>query len=157
MKWNRWTALTSGIGLALLVAVLALSTRIDAQDKKAPDRNDDKKPARGEADSPFAGKILMIYEKGDASPILVMETVSFTEIKGVRFLTGKCVDREGDAMGGLKACLAFDNVGAVIEFETLEAYKEYEAKESEKMNAIDASGILPPNGAPRPLRLGNDE
>jgi hypothetical protein len=156
MKWNRWTALTSGVGLTLIAALLALNTRLGAQEKNG-DKKDEKKPARGEPDVPFAGKTLMIYEKGDASPILVVENVSFTEIKGVRFLTGRCVERDGDSMGGLKASLPFDNVGAVIEFDTLDAYKEYEAKESEKINSLDANGIIPPNGVPRPLRLGNDE
>jgi len=156
MNWNRWTALTSGVGLTLIAALLALNTRLDAQDKNH-DKKEDKKSARADAEAPFAGKVLMIYEKGDASAILVLENVSLTEIKGVRFLVGKCVERHGDSLGGLKASLPFDNVGAVIEFDTLEAYAEFEARETEKMNSLDANGILPPNGVPRPLRLGNDE
>jgi hypothetical protein len=115
--------MTLGAGIGLLIVIVALATHrpIDAQDKKPP-------AAGG---NPFAGKIVMIYEQDDPSKAgvgFVLKDSNFVEIRGRQFLTGKCVEERGDALAGLMASIPLDNIGSIVEFENVEAYKQFATK-----------------------------
>ncbi|HLJ12361.1 MAG TPA: hypothetical protein VKU82_14295 [Planctomycetaceae bacterium] len=141
MKMNRWSTLVLGIGLLLALVVVAVQNSLDAQDKPAP----------AEPENPFADKIVMIYERNDPSRSagFVLEQAAITEVKGFRFLVGKCIDRRDDSMAGLKARIPLDSIGSIIEFENLKAYEEYEAKFPDDVEAMPLPlGVpFPPDGA----------
>ena len=120
MKMHRWMALGVGTGLVCVFALLAQSA-LDAQEKKP----------RADGDNPFAGKIVMIYEKNDPSKAgvgFVFKNASCTSIQGVPFLSGKCVAERGDALAGFNASVPLDNIGSIVEFDDVEAYKKFAAK-----------------------------
>jgi hypothetical protein len=110
-----------GIGLVAVVATLTLHKSIDGQEKKP----------RADGGNPFAGRIVMVYEQGDPSKAgvgFVFKDATFVEIRGVQFLTGKCVEERGDALAGLAASIPLDNIGSIVEFENVEAYKQFATK-----------------------------
>jgi hypothetical protein len=121
MKSKR--LMTLGLGIGLMIACVTFATRpsLDAQDKKP----------RADGGNPFAGKIVMVYEQNDPSKAgvgFVLKEATFIEIRGVQFLTGKCVEERGDALAGLNASIPLDNIGSIVEFENVEAYKQFATK-----------------------------
>ena len=121
MRSNPWKAVALGIGLVAVVAIFTLHRPTDGQEKKP----------RAESANPFAGKIVMIYEQGDPSKAgvgFVFKDAAFVEIRGIQFLTGKCVEERGDALAGLVASVPLDNIGSIVEFDNVEAYKESATK-----------------------------
>ncbi len=115
MRMNRWMPLGLGVGLGLALVFLTSRGAIDAQEKK---------PAADE-ENPFAGKILVIYQKSDPNGTAhTLEGVVITEYKGLRVLAGKGVEREGDWTAGLKTRIALDNVASIIQFDDLKTFKE---------------------------------
>lgn len=121
MKRNQWMTLGAGIGLLIVIAALAAHRPLDAQEKKP----------RGDGVNPFAGKIVMVYEQDDPSKAgvgFVLKDVAFVEIRGMQFLTGKCVEERGDALAGLNASIPLGNIGSIIEFDNVEAYKQFATK-----------------------------
>ncbi len=120
MKLHRWTTPGFGIALVFVLALLAHSI-LDAQDKKP----------RAEQDNPFAGRIVMVYEKNDPSKAgvgFVFRNAGFTLIRGVPFLAGKCIEERGDALAGVSASIPLDNIGSIVEFDDVEAYKKFAEK-----------------------------
>jgi hypothetical protein len=120
MKSHRWMKLCLGAGFVFVLAVLARGV-LDAQEKKP----------RADADNPFAGKVVMVYEKNDPSKAgvgFVFRNAGFTLIKGVPFLVGKCIDERDDALAGFSASVPLDNIGSIVEFDDAEAYKKFAAK-----------------------------
>jgi hypothetical protein len=118
---NRWKTLALGIGLFAVVATLVLHKSMDGQEKKP----------RADGGNPFAGKIVMVYEQDDPSKAgvgFVLKDANFIEIRGKQFLTGKCVEERGDALAGLAASIPLDNIGSIVEFENVEAYKQFATK-----------------------------
>jgi len=110
-----------GIGSLIVIAALVMHRSLDAQDKKP----------RADGGNPFAGKIVMVYEQDDPSKAgvgFVLKEVAFIEIRGRQFLTGKCVEERGDALAGLAASIPLDNIGSIVEFENVEAYKQFATK-----------------------------
>jgi hypothetical protein len=121
MKRNQWMTLGAGIGFLIVVVALATHRSVDGQDKKP----------RADGGNPFAGKIVMIYEQDDPSKAgvgFVLQDATFIEIRGRQFLTGKCVEERGDALAGLAASIPLDNIGSIVEFENVEAYKQFATK-----------------------------
>lgn len=118
MKRNRWMTIGFGIGLLVVIATIAGHRSLDAQDKKPP----------VDGKNPFAGKIVMVYEQNDPSKAgvgFVLKEAVFVEIRGVQFLTGKCVEERGDALAGLNASIPLGNIGSIVEFDNIEAYKQF--------------------------------
>jgi hypothetical protein len=106
-----------GAGMLLLIVALAGRPRVDAQDDKPP----------GEAGKPFAGKVLAVYSKGDpGAPAYVIEDASLVEISGQKFLVGTSIKGgdEGDWIAELKTNVAFEGIYAIIEFDSVDDYKE---------------------------------
>jgi hypothetical protein len=121
MKLNQWMTLGLGIGLLVVIVAFATHRPLDAQDKKP----------RADGGNPFAGKIVMVYEQDDPSKAgvgFVLKEVAFVEIRGRQFLTGKCVEERGDALAGLNASIPLDNIGSIVEFENVDAYKQFATK-----------------------------
>jgi hypothetical protein len=126
MRSHRWIKLGLGAGFVLVLAILARGV-LDAQEKKP----------RADGDNPFAGKIVMVYEKNDPSKAgvgFVFRNAAFTLIKGVPFLAGKCIDERDDALAGYVASVPLDNIGSIVEFDDVEAYKKFAAKLSHVPN-----------------------
>ncbi len=120
MKMHRWMTLGVGTGLLCVIAFLGHSA-LDAQEKKP----------RADGDSPFAGKVVMVYEKNDPSKAgvgFVFKNASFVLIKGIPFLAGTCVEERGDALAGFHASVPLDNIGSIVEFDDVDAYKKFAAK-----------------------------
>jgi hypothetical protein len=121
MNFNRWMTLGLGTGLLLIGVVCATHTSLDAQDKKP----------RADGENPFAGKIIMVYERNDPSKAgvgFVFKNASFSDLRGSHFLVGKCIEERGDVMAGLAASIPLDNVGSIVEFDSVDAYKQFAAK-----------------------------
>ena len=126
MKLRRWTTLGFGVVLLFVLGFFAHGV-LDAQEKKP----------RAEGDNPFAGRIVMVYEKNDPSKAgvgFVFRNAAFTLIKGVPFLAGKCIDERDDALAGYVASVPLDNIGSIVEFDDVEAYKKFAAKLSHVPN-----------------------
>jgi hypothetical protein len=126
MNVRRWTTL--GLG-AVFIFVLGLVAHgvLDAQEKKP----------RAEGDNPYAGKIIMVYEKNDPSKAgvgFVFRNAGFMLIKGVPFLAGKCVEERGDALAGFSASVPLDNIGSIVEFDDVEEYRKF----AEKLSHVPA-------------------
>lgn len=124
MKLKLTVLLILGVGFALMLVVLATQKPLEAQEKKPP----------ADKDNPFVGKIVMIYERDDPSKAgvgFVLKNVTFTEIKGLRFIAGKCVDERKDALAGYQASIPLDNVGSIVEFDNIEGYKQFAKKLSQ--------------------------
>ena len=95
MTLHCWMTLSAGVGLLLIGVTVTTHTSLDAQEKK-PEARD--KSAKADAENPFADKIVMIYEKDDASKAgvgFVIKNVAFDQIKGVWFIVGKMRRRTG--------------------------------------------------------------
>jgi hypothetical protein len=125
MTLHRWMTLGIAAGILLVSAILAHGV-LDAPVLNAQD----KKP-RAEGDNLFADKIVMVYEKNDPSKAgvgFLFSKPTFTLIKGVPFLTGKCLEERGDALAGFIASVPLDNVGSIVEFDDVEAYKKFAEK-----------------------------
>ena len=121
MTSHRWMKLGLAAGFIFVLALLARGV-LDAQEKKPP---------RAEGENPFAGKIIMVYEKNDPSKAgvgFVFRNASFTLIKGIPFLAGKCIEERDDALAGFSASVPLDNIGSIVEFDDVEAYKKFAAK-----------------------------
>jgi hypothetical protein len=122
MTLHRGMTLSLGVGLLLVGALIAPHASLDAQESKPESRE---KNARPDAENPFADKIVMIYEKGDPSKAgvgFVIKNAHFTQIKGVQFIVGKCIEERGDALAGFSTSVPFDNVGSIDD------YKQFAAK-----------------------------
>jgi hypothetical protein len=123
------------LGLAaglLLVFVIFTHCVLDARVLDAQD----KKP-RAEGDDLFADKIVMVYEKNDPSKAgvgFLFNKPTFTLIKGVPFLSGKCLEERGDALAGFTASVPLDNIGSIVEFDDVEAYKKFAEKLAQAAN-----------------------
>lgn len=124
MRMNRWMSVSLGVALCLAVVWLTSRNTTDAQEKKPP----------AEEENPFAGKILVVYEKSDPNLTAhTLESVVITEYKGLRFLAGKGVEREGDWTAGLKTRIALDNVASIVQFDDMKTFKErFEEDDSRK-------------------------
>ena len=123
MKTRDWMKLGLGTGLLCVLAGLVHGA-LDAQEKKS----------RPDGDAPFAGKIVMVYEKNDPSKAgvgFVLKNANFILIKGVPFLAGTCVEERGDALAGFRACVPLDHIGSIVEFDDVDAYKKFAAKLSQ--------------------------
>ena len=124
MKLKLTGLLILGVGIVFVLALLTPQNPLDAQEKKAP----------ADKDNPFVGKIVMIYERDDASKAgvgFVLRNVTFVDIKGLRFIVGKCVDERKDALAGYQASIPLDNVGSIVEFDNIEGYKQFAKKLSQ--------------------------
>jgi hypothetical protein len=143
MNRFRWTlfAVTTA-GLACL-AVTAFDRSLDAQDKKPVP---DKKPAAAAADPQFAGKVLLVQKKMDQSPQVfdvqqfqmglqgfLLEDAAVVEIAGTRFLAGHGIERVDGKPAGPRVMLAMENIGAILVFPSVEAFKAYEEEQTEKI------------------------
>ncbi len=128
MTLHRGMLFTLGVGLLLVVALFAPHASLDAQDSKSGARDQN---ARPDGENPFSDKVVMIYEKGDPSKAgvgFVIQDAHFTQIKGVPFLVGKCIEERGDALAGFSASVPLDNIGSIVEFEGIDDYKQFAAK-----------------------------
>ncbi len=126
MTLHRWTTLGFGVAFLFVLGLLARGA-LDAQEKKP----------RAEGDNPFVGKIVMVYEKNDPSKAgvgFVFRNAGFTLIRGVPFLAGKCIEERGDALAGVSASVPLDNIGSIVEFDDIEAYKKF----AEKLSHVPA-------------------
>ena len=126
MTLHRSMTLGLAGGLLLVSAILAHGV-LGAQDKKP----------RAEGDDRFADKIVMVYEKNDPSKEgvgFLFSKPAFTLIKGVPFLTGKCLEERGDALAGLTASVPLDNIGSIVEFDNVESYKKFAQKLAQVAN-----------------------
>jgi len=146
MKPNRWIVPVAGTALVGLAASFAARSSLDAEEKKPP----------ADRDNPFAGKVVVVLEKGDVGTtgLAALENPAFLEIKGQRFLTGKRVGKPESAWNGVKAYLAFDNVASIYEFDNVEAFREFEEKVTEETEAagrLFEDMILPNPAIPRVL------
>ena len=120
MTLRRWMTLGFGAGTMVVFAILAHSAS-HAQEKKPV----------ADGDNPFAGKIVMIYEKNDPSKAgvgFVFKNARLAQIKGVPFVAGRCLEERGDALAGMNASVPLDNIGSIVEFDDVEAYKKFAAK-----------------------------
>ena len=159
MKQNRWTMLFAGMGLSVVIVVMAMLPSLDAQDRKGPVA----KPAE-EAGNPFAGKILMIVEKTESQGTrhIALEKGAITDLKGMRFLVGERVDAEGSPGAGLKTWVQTDTIGSITEFPNVEEYREYLKHAIQRFEEeFIVPGEMPegvfrdpgiPGWGPRPLR-----
>ncbi|MGQ0636931.1 MAG: hypothetical protein ACT4QC_20170 [Planctomycetaceae bacterium] len=89
----------------------------------------DEKPA-GDLANPYAGKILLVYEKSEKSREhpFVIEGPAFARSGGLTFLVGTGVD-PGDPdywTRGLKISIAWDDVASIIEFPDMATYLRVE-------------------------------
>ena len=126
MTLHRWMTLGLAAGLLFVSAILAHSV-LDAQEKKP----------RAEGENPFGDKLVMIYEKNDPSKAgvgFVFRKPGFTLIKGIPFLTGTCLEERGDALAGFTASVPLDNIGSIVEFDDVEAYKKFAEKLAQAAN-----------------------
>src|SRR5262245_40541669 len=120
MTLRRWMMPGFGTGMIVVFAILAHSAGV------APE----KKP-RDDDDSPFAGQVVLIYEKNVASKAgvgFVFKNARLTQIKGVPFVAGRCLEERGDALAGVNASIPLDNIGSIVEFDDVESYKKFAAK-----------------------------
>ena len=154
MNRNRWMTLVLAIAFLSAVALTAFNTSLDAQDKKA---SPDKKPAVAVQNNPFAGKVLLIQKKDDQSPSVirspsfdmgiqgyVLENAAITEVAGIRFLTGHGIERVDDKPAGPRIRVALEIIGAILEFDNVDAFKEFEEQQSERMHsAIEMQPGMP--------------
>jgi hypothetical protein len=160
MNRNRWIILL-GIILLSAVGLPALHKSLEAQDKKAPP---DKKPANGAADNLFAGKVLIIQKKNDTSPPviqaqrmpedfggMVIENASVTDVAGIRCLTGHGIERANGEPAGPRISMPLDTIGTIFEFDSIEAYKEFEEQLLEKMQNDGIMGVPAPFGPQVPV------
>ena len=131
------------------VALSAFDRALDAQDKKAPA---EKQAVTAVANNPFAGKVLLVQKKNDDSPAVVhsqqiemgivgflLNNASIKEVGGIRMLTGHGIERVNGEPAGPRVSLPMDAIGAILEFDTVEAYKQFEEQQTEQMhnNAIE--------------------
>lgn len=152
MKRIRWMTLGLGTALLLAVALPALNNSLDAQDKKdAPI----KKPVQADANNPFAGKVLLIQKKLDQSPSIihsvndltgltgyVIENPSVIEVAGIRCLTGEGIERIDGKPAGPRISVPMESIGAILEFDDVDAFKKFEEQQTEKM-MIGIDGNVP--------------
>jgi len=120
MSARRWMMLGSGTGVALVFAMLVHNAG----------HGQEKKP-RADEEGPFTGKVVMIYEKNDPSKAgvgFVFKEARLTQIKGVTFVAGRCLEERGDALAGIHASVPLDNIGSIVEFDDIESYKKFAAK-----------------------------
>jgi hypothetical protein len=132
MTLQRWMTLGFAVGFLLVSAIVAHGVLDAGQDQKPQD----KKP-RAEGDNPFADKIVMVYEKNDPSKAgvgFLFKKPGFTLIKGIPFLTGTCLEERGDALAGFTASVPLDNIGSIVEFDDVEAYKKFAEKLAQAAN-----------------------
>lgn len=121
MMLHRWMTLSVGAGLLFTGVIIASHASLDAQETKP----------RADGENPFAEKIVMIYEKNDPSKAgvgFVIKNATFTQIKGVQFIVGKCVEEREDALAGFNASIPLDNVGSIVEFDDIDEYKQFATK-----------------------------
>jgi hypothetical protein len=135
--------LVLAIALLSAVALPAFHRSLDAQDKKA---SADKKPATTAANNPFAGKVLLIQKKFDSSPSalhsmhvpielpgFLIDNASVTEVAGLRCLTGHGIERVDGKPVGPRVTLPLDTIGAILEFDNAQAFKDFEERETQWM------------------------
>jgi hypothetical protein len=128
MTLHHRITLSLGAGFLLVGALVATHASLDAQESNADDRE---KNARPDADNPFANKVVMIYEKDDPSKAgvgFVIKDVTFTQIKGIDFVVGKCIEERSDALAGFSVKIPLDNIGSIVEFDDIDDYKQFAAK-----------------------------
>jgi hypothetical protein len=161
MNLNRWIIVVLAIAGLSALSVSVFDRTVGAQDKKAPGA---KKPAAGPDNGPFSGKVLLVQKKYDQSPQVinslqaelgmqgfVLTEATITNIAGIRFLAGFGIERVDEKPVGPRVLLPVDDVGAILEFESLEVFKEYEEQQMEKIRAQGVAEemelLLPqPNG-----------
>ncbi|HEY3968383.1 MAG TPA: hypothetical protein VGM05_27710 [Planctomycetaceae bacterium] len=167
MNRNRWTTLGLGTALLVAVALSAFNKSLDAQDKQDKKAAAEKNPARAEANNPFAGKVLLIQKKFDNSPAIVdfpnvlmefagfvIENASVTEVAGIHFLSGYGIERVDGKPVGPRISMPLESVGAILEFDNADAYKQFEEQQAERIQNMRDLGqpvpieILPPAAAP---------
>jgi hypothetical protein len=154
MDRNRWTTLVASTVLLAAVALSAFNRPLDAQDKKAAP---DKKPVTTSADNPFADKVLLIQKRNDLSPAVirsqqvemgvigfVLEKTSIKEVGGIRMLTGHGIERVDGKPVGARVSLPLAEIGAILEFDSVEAYGQFE-EQQKKMMSNSMNLMLPEN------------
>jgi len=161
MNRNRWTTLVLSTALLSAVGLSAFDRALDAQDKKAAP---DKQPVTAAANNPFAGKVLLVQKKDDSSPLVirsqqvemgisgfVLDNASFKEVGGMRMLTGQGIERVNGEPAGPRVSLPLEAIGAILEFDSVEAFKQFEEQQAEQMqnDAIDMMPVL--RGMPVPI------
>ncbi len=127
MRLKHWLTLSLGVGLLWIGGMAAMQSSLDAQEKRL----------LADKDNPFVGKIVMVYERNDPSKAgvgFVLKNATFADIKGLRFIVGKCVDERKDALAGYQTSIPLDNIGSIVEFDNIEAYKQF-AKKLSQMTA----------------------
>jgi len=120
MSPRRWMMLGFGTGL-VVACVLLVHNAGQGQEKKP----------RADDEGPFAGKVVMTYEKNDPSKAgvgFVFKEARLTQIKGATFVAGRCLEERGDALAGINASVPLDNIGSIVEFDDVESYKKFAAK-----------------------------
>jgi len=142
VKSKRVVVLAVVVGLGLAGLCLLVQRPGGAQEKKP----------RKEGVDPFTGKVVVVWTMrgmGGARPEYVFEKASLITVNEMPFLTGQCIEREGDVRSGLKIGLSLSDVMTFATFDTLKAYKEIEPKWNENYNLNEAveSGLPPPPAA----------
>ena len=164
MNRNRWMIVVLAVAGLSALTLSVFDRSLGAQDKKAPA---EKKPAAALANGPFAGKVLVIQKRYDQSPQVinsphvemglqgfVLTEATVTDIAGIRFLAGYGIERVDEKPAGPRAMLPLDTIGVILEFESLDAYKEFEEQQMEKIRAQGVAEemelMLPPPNGPVP-------
>ncbi|MBS0263687.1 MAG: hypothetical protein JSS02_17220 [Planctomycetes bacterium] len=174
MRGPRW--MIAGLLLFVAVGVVwsALENPSTAQEKAAAEKKTpaEKKPVAN-APAPFVGKILLVQKKSDNSPQFiqtqmfmsgfagwVLENPSLFELGGVRFLAGQGIEKLNDKPLPARILIPLEQVGTVLEFDDMDAFKAYEESQTEKMRQMPA-GInfnmaLPVPGVAQPVEVEQD-
>jgi hypothetical protein len=153
MNRNRWTALVLAIALLSAIALSAFDRSLDAQDKKSATG---KQPVADGANIPFSGKVLLIQKKNDSSPAVihspqidmglfgfVLENAAIKEAGGIRFLTGHGIERVNGEPAEPRVSLPLEAIGAILEFDSVEAFRQFEEQQTEQMRNNNIELMVP--------------
>ncbi|MFN9371041.1 MAG: hypothetical protein ACK6D3_04065 [Planctomycetaceae bacterium] len=128
MNGSKWW-LRVGLPLAGVVLLwLGARSWVDAQDKPASDSKPSlaAEPARAVAVGgmhPWGDKLISVSQRGLNSTTFHLENVSITTVADRRFLVGTAVD-DGGWSRKLQVQLAWDEVAAVVVYDSLEEFNE---------------------------------
>ena len=144
MRHLHWNKAWHSLALLAVAALFYVDRSTDAQEKK-PSGGAGKPAAPANPNQPFAGKVLLVQKKQDASPTMsfpgmftglsgyVLENAELVEIGGSRWLAGHGIERVDDKAIGPRTLIRFDEVATILEFDKVEDYKEFEEQQLEKM------------------------
>jgi hypothetical protein len=153
MSRIRWTMIAVSMALLSVVGLVVFNRSLDAQEKKPAA---DKKPAPAAANNAFAGKVLLVQRRNDSSPSVirsmnidmgvfgyVLENASVTDVAGVRMLTGHGIERDDGKPAGPRVCIPVDGIGAILEFENVDAFIQFEEQQSERIRGNAIQMMMP--------------